>query len=181
VSRWIWLAIVLPALWGVVESIGQPAATSPPAGPPAAQKTAPTIGAVAANFDVRTLDGQAVRLDSFRGRPLVLNFFASWCDPCREEMPLLNVLASEAGRSGFSVLGLAVQDTRAAVVQYAKEGGLVFPIALDLNSKAQRAYWVFGPPATFFIDAQGLLRDRVLGPLSPERAREALKRAGVRR
>ena len=58
--------------------------------------------------------------------------------------------------------------------------GLI-PVALDLNSKVQRAYRIFGPPATFFIDAQGVVRDVVLGPITPERAREALEKAGVRR
>jgi cytochrome c biogenesis protein CcmG/thiol:disulfide interchange protein DsbE len=146
----------------------------------AAASPAPAPGAPATAFELKTLDGQSVQLETFRGQPLVLNFFASWCDPCREETPLLNALASEAGRHGYRVLGIAVQDSRAAVLQYVKEGGPVFPVALDLNSKVQRAYWVFGPPATFFIDSQGVVRDRVLGPLSAARAQAALERAGVR-
>jgi cytochrome c biogenesis protein CcmG/thiol:disulfide interchange protein DsbE len=148
---------------------------------PAPASRGANIGAAAAEFEVTTLDGQAVRLDTFRGQPLVLNFFASWCDPCREEMPLLNALTSESGRRGYRVFGIAVQDQRGALVQYAKEGPVSFPIALDLNSRVQRAYWVFGPPATFFIDSHGMIRDRVLGPLSPGRAREALEKAGVGR
>jgi peroxiredoxin len=96
-------------------------------------------------------------------------------------MPLVSALASGAGARGYRVIGIAVQDTRGAVEQYVKESGLAFPIALDLNSRVQRAYWVFGPPATFFIDAQGIVRDRVLGPLFPDRARDGLERAGVRR
>ncbi|MBI4489662.1 MAG: TlpA family protein disulfide reductase [Deltaproteobacteria bacterium] len=130
---------------------------------------------------MKTLDGQPIRLETFRGKPLMMNFFASWCDPCRDEIPLLNALASKANSNGYSVLGIAVQDRRASVMQFAKEAGIVFPIALDLNSKVQRAYRIFGPPATFFIDAQGVLRDIVLGPIAPQRAREALAKAGVRR
>ena len=60
-----------------------------------------------------------------------------------------------------------------------QRGRLVFPIALDLNSTVKRAYRIFGPPATFFIDAQGVIRDMVIGPITPERAREGLKKAGV--
>jgi cytochrome c biogenesis protein CcmG/thiol:disulfide interchange protein DsbE len=77
------------------------------------------------------------------------------------------------------VLGIAVEDGRAAVTEYVKEVKLIFPIALDLNSTVKRSYRIFGPPATFFIDGQGILRDVVLGPISPERARAAMKKLGL--
>ena len=125
------------------------------------------------------MDGSSVGLGTFRGKPLLVNFFASWCDPCREEMPLINELAAKAGKGGYAVLGIAVEDTRAAVTQYAQEAGLVFPIALDLNSTVKRAYRIFGPPATFFIDGQGTIRDVVIGPMTLERAGEGLKKAGA--
>lgn len=138
--------------------------------------TAPVIGAHAVNFELKLLDGKSVSLEQLRGKPVVLNFFASWCDPCREEMPLINEIAADADRGGYRVIGIAVEDTRAAVLQFSKETKLVFPIGLDLNSTVKRAYRIFGPPATFFIDAQGTVRDIVLGPVTRERAREALKK-----
>jgi len=141
--------------------------------------TAPGVGAPAAAFDLKSLDGKPLGLSSFRGKPLVLNFFASWCDPCRDEMPLINELASKAAKDGYSVLGIAVDDTRAAVTEFVREAKLVLPIALDLNSTVKRAYRIFGPPATFFIDGQGVIRDLALGPLTAEKAREGLKKAGV--
>ena len=132
-------------------------------------------------FHLKTLEGQPVALDTFRGKPLVINFFASWCDPCREEMPLINELAARGVRDGYRVLGIAVEDGRAAVTQYAREARLTFPIALDSSSAAKRAYGIFGPPATFFIDAQGTIRDAVIGPITAERARLAVKRAATAR
>jgi len=138
---------------------------------------APAIGAPAVGFDLKTLDGEEVRPEKFRGKPLIVNFFASWCDPCRDEMPVLNALAARSGGADAQVLGIAVQDSRAALAEFAGEFGIRFPIAMDLNSKAQRAYRVFGPPATFFIDSDGVLRDIVLGPMTPARAREALMKA----
>ncbi|HET9917029.1 MAG TPA: TlpA disulfide reductase family protein [Candidatus Binatia bacterium] len=145
---------------------------------PAPQSAAPVIGAAAIPFELKTLEGKSAGLETFRGKPLVINFFASWCDPCREEMPLINELSAKAG-GGYQVLGIAVEDTRAAVIEYAKEAKLAFPIALDLNSTVKRAYRIFGPPATFFVDGQGIIRDVVLGPISQERIREAMKRSGV--
>ena len=143
------------------------------------QSSAPGVGVPAIAFDLKSVDGTSIGLASFRGKPLLMNFFASWCDPCREEMPLINELAGEAGKNGYAVLGIAVEDTRAAIMQYAQEAKLVFPIALDLNSTVKRAYRIFGPPATFFIDGQGTIRDVVIGPITPERAREGLKKAGA--
>lgn len=166
------LASALVLFPAISETANHEANHSPP------QSGASIAGAMAVDFDLKTLDGRAIRLDTFRGKPLVINFFATWCDPCREEMPLINGLASESNNL-YSVLGIAVRDDRGAVVQYAKEAGLMFRIALDLNSKTQRAYRIFGPPATFFIDGQGVVRDVVHGPITAERAREGLKKTGV--
>jgi cytochrome c biogenesis protein CcmG/thiol:disulfide interchange protein DsbE len=137
------------------------------------------VGAPAVAFDLKSLDGKPLNLESFRGKPLVLNFFASWCDPCRDEMPLINELASQGSKNGYNMLGIAVEDSRAALIDFAKESKLVFPIALDLNNTVKRAYRIFGPPATFFIDSQGVIRDLVLGPVSRERALDALKKSGI--
>jgi cytochrome c biogenesis protein CcmG, thiol:disulfide interchange protein DsbE len=148
---------------------------------PDPQTSAPVVGAAAVPFDLKTLDGKAAGLETFRGRPLIMNFFASWCDPCREEMPLINELAAKGARQGYNVLGIAVEDTRAAITEFQREAKLAFPIALDLNSTVKRSYRIFGPPATFFIDGQGVIRDVVLGPITPDRAKDALKRAGIDR
>ncbi len=143
------------------------------------RSAAPAVGAAAVAFDLKTLDGKAIDLQTFRGKPLVMNFFATWCDPCREEMPLINELAAKGSKDGYSVLGIAVEDSRAAVTEFTRESKLVFPIALDLNSVVKRAYRIFGPPATFFIDERGIIRDVVLGPLTPERAPVGLRKVGV--
>jgi cytochrome c biogenesis protein CcmG, thiol:disulfide interchange protein DsbE len=143
------------------------------------QSSAPSIGSPAIPFELKSLEGKSVGLTSFRGKPLVVNFFASWCDPCREEMPLINALAAKGAKDGYSVLGIAVEDSRAAVIEFGREFKLVFPLALDLNSTVKRSYRIFGPPATFFIDGQGMIRDVVLGPVTPQRAGEAMKKIGI--
>jgi cytochrome c biogenesis protein CcmG, thiol:disulfide interchange protein DsbE len=146
-----------------------------------AQTSAPVIGGQAIPFELRLLDDRAVTLESFHGQPLVVNFFASWCDPCRDEMPLINELAANANKAGYRVLGIAVEDTRAGVTQFLKETNLNFPIALDLNSTVKRSYRIFGPPASFFIDKEGVICDVVLGPITSARMGEAMKKTGISR
>jgi len=171
VSAVAFIMWLVAGLYGSAVSWAQHEHTTPAA--------APAIGAQAADFELKLLDGKSVRLEQLRGKPVVINFFASWCDPCRDEMPLINEIATGGDKGGYQVIGIAVEDTRAAVMQFSKEAKLTFPIGLDLNSTVKRAYRIFGPPATFFIDAQGTVRDIVLGPMTPERAREALKKAGA--
>jgi cytochrome c biogenesis protein CcmG/thiol:disulfide interchange protein DsbE len=174
-------SIFVGAVWFIcVTEIGtSPGVTRAQHAHPAGQNTEPTVGAAAINFDLKTIDGKPVGLETFRGKPLVMNFFASWCDPCRDEMPIINDLASKSAKEGYNVLGIAVEDGRAAVTEYAKEAKLEFPIALDLNSTVKRAYRIFGPPATFFIDGQGVIREVVIGPIPAQRARDGLKKAGI--
>jgi peroxiredoxin len=173
--------LVVTTWWTVAQLCGPPAIGWAQHGPPMNQAPSMTVGGAAMPFQLKTLEGNTVDLVGFRGKPLVINFFASWCDPCRDEMPLINDLATRGAREGYSVLGIAVEDGRAAVLQYARDAKIVFPVALDTSSAVKRAYRIFGPPATFFIDAQGIVRDAVLGPLSAERARLAMQRAGALR
>ena len=178
-TRLVRLSGLYALSWGCVLSFGSPSdAAQPQHAHFAGQHAAPQIGAPAIPFDLKTLDGKSINLTSYRGKPLMINFFATWCDPCREEMPLINELAAQAEKNDYSVLAIAVEDSRAAVTEYVKESKLIIPIGLDLNSTVKRAYRIFGPPATFFIDSQGIIRDVVIGPLSPERASAALKNAG---
>ena len=169
---------LLVATWAAAQLTG-PVIGWAELGPRLAQTSSVSVGGPAMPFQLTTVDGSTVDLVGFRGKPLVLNFFASWCDPCRAEMPLINELAARSARDGYSVLGIAVEDGRAAVLQYLREARITFPVALDSSSAVKRAYRIFGPPATFFIDAQGTIRDAVLGPLSLERARLAMRRMGV--
>ena len=166
-------------VWSVVQVCVPPTVSWAQHGPHAPQPAGVAVGRPAAAFHLKTLEGTAIGLDTFRGKPLIINFFASWCDPCREEMPVIKELAAKGARGSYSVLGIAVEDGRAAVTQYASEAKLSFPIALDSSSAVKRAYRIFGPPATFFIDAQGTIRDAVIGPITADRARLAMQRTGA--
>jgi peroxiredoxin len=130
----------------------------------------PREGFAAPEVDLERLEGDRVRLSDLRGRVVVLNIWASWCPPCRAEMPALQALHEQRLGQGIIVLGInsTVQDSEQAARDFAAEYGLSFPIALDRDGEATRLYQVRALPSTFFIDRQGIIRRVVVGgPLNP--------------
>jgi cytochrome c biogenesis protein CcmG/thiol:disulfide interchange protein DsbE len=125
----------------------------------------PPIAAPA--FSLVDLDGEPVTLERFAGKPLVVNFWASWCVPCREEMPAFDdVYRRLGGRVAF--LGVASQDAESDAREFAKKIDVSYPLAVDEDDKMSQAYSLFGLPSTFFIDAQGRVVDSWSGELSKE-------------
>jgi len=111
------------------------------------------------------VDGQRVDLSSFRGRPILVNFWASWCDPCRRELPRL----VEAQRAGTAVVGVAVKDSRRRARQMLADTGATWPSADDPDGSIARRWGVGdGLPVTFAVDASGVVRGHHLGEMSPE-------------
>ncbi|MBM3123173.1 MAG: TlpA family protein disulfide reductase, partial [Chloroflexi bacterium] len=109
-------------------------------------------------------------LSDLRGQVVVLNVWATWCPPCRAEMPALQALHEQRGDDGVVVLGVnsTIQDSEQAVRDFATEYALTFPIGLDRDGQATRLYQVRALPSTYFIDRQGIIRRVVVGgPLDP--------------
>ncbi len=138
-----------------------PAAEAAPARP-----SSGPIGQAATDFTVTTLDGQTMKLSDFRGHPVVLNFWASWCGPCREEMPLLSKTYEEQKDSGLVVLAVNVQESAATARRYAEQNKLPFTIALDEKGEISGLYRVRSLPTTYFIDAEGVIQSWQTGTLS---------------
>lgn len=110
------------------------------------------------------LAGNTVNLASFRGKPVLLNFWATWCDTCRTEMPDLEALFRRSGEK-YSVIGVSMDDNAGSVVPpFVKEHKLTFPM-LVADRKAAAGYAVRGLPAAFLIDAEGRIARRWVGPL----------------
>lgn len=138
------------------------AGLGPPVVAEAADKTAPA-------FNVKTLEGRAVRLADYRGKPVVLDFWATWCGPCRASMPHLNDMQNRFGKQGLVVIGLSVDENGSPPVKrFVDRMGVRFTIAMA----SERMLDDYGPirsiPTTFFINRQGDVVRRVVGYIDPE-------------
>jgi peroxiredoxin len=144
------------------------AATAPEAllnAPPSPVLTeAPRVGHLAPDFLLRTLDGRPVRLSDYRGQVVLLNFWATWCGPCRVEMPAMERLYREFRPGGFAMLAVSTDIEGAAVTgPYRNALGLSFPIAHDPEMDAMRLYVVRALPVTFLVDREGVITHQIFG------------------
>jgi peroxiredoxin len=115
-------------------------------------------GAPAPAFQLNSNAGKPLALADFRGQIVLLNFWASWCGPCRQEMPILEQLNRQYHGKGVTLLGVNVEPDSAAAVAWLKATPVTFPILFDTDSKVSKLYEVAGMPNTVIIDRKGLVR-----------------------
>jgi len=143
-----------------------PAAVSPATGPLGSLESgAPIRGQPAPNFALQDLDGHRVELNSLRGKVVVVNFWATWCGPCRQEFPELQKAASSMN-GDVVILGLDQAESAARVSQFRDQFNTTFTLLLDDKNAVADSYRLSGIPDTIFIDRGGVVRDIVFGPLS---------------
>lgn len=111
--------------------------------------------AKAPDFTLRDAGGGTVSLNGYRGNLVLLNFWATWCGPCREEMPSMEQLSRNFGGQGFTILAVNQKESAAQVTKYMKTHGLNFSAPLDLDGRVNTAYRVYGIPVTYLIDGGG--------------------------
>ncbi len=121
------------------------------------------IGAMAPDFALVDLEGNPVSLADLRGRPVVVNFWASWCEPCIEEFPLLVAAAEQHAGDDLAIVGIVYQDRTEAARAFMENSGAAWPSAMDPDGTAATAYAVVGPPETYFIGRDGRIVARQLG------------------
>jgi cytochrome c biogenesis protein CcmG, thiol:disulfide interchange protein DsbE len=125
-------------------------------------------GKPAPAFGLRALNnGQLVKLEQLKGRPVVINFWASWCGPCQMEHPVLEWGSREFGNQA-TFLGVIFEDTEDNARQFLSQMGASFPQLVDPRSQMAVDYGVAGVPETYFIDAQGTIRGKHVGPIDPQ-------------
>ena len=142
---WVWMSVV------------------PPGSTTSGAIAAPQEGFQAPDFELRTLEGESVTLSDLRGKAIILNFWATWCPPCRSEMPAMQQVYTDYEPDGFVVLAVnnTQQDRREDVENFILEQGLTFPVLLDNTGGVSTRYQVHSMPTSFFIDPEGIItRDR---------------------
>ena len=112
----------------------------------------------AANFTLKSRSGKNIKLSELRGQVVMLNFWASWCGPCRKEMPLLEKIHKKYKRLGFTLLGVNVEENSSAAKNYLKDVRVTFPILFDTTNKTSKLYDVSAMPTTILIDRNGKKR-----------------------
>jgi len=136
----------------------------------AAPLAAQTVGDTAPAFTLKGLDGDSVSLSDFRGHPIVINFWASWCPPCRDEMPVMVEAYRAHKDSGLIILAVNGRDQETsmrAIRRFVAEFQMSFPVLLDEHGSVRKRYRLRGLPTSVFIGADGLVRGLIIGPFTP--------------
>ena len=124
----------------------------------------PLIGNPAPDFTLQTIDGQTVTLSALRGKPVIVNFWASWCVPCREEFPLLVGAYSQYSEQGLQIVGVIHEDGPQTATDFAKQYGATWPLVLDPSEVAWNAFHGSFVPVSYYIDRDGIVRAVSYGP-----------------
>lgn len=141
----------------------------------------PVVGNPAPDLVLADLAGRSVRLSTqWRGRPALLNFWATWCVPCRQEMPEIRRFHREFGNR-VAVIGIDLAEPREVVEAYVREGDYRWTFLLDSAGRAAEAYLVVALPTTFFIGPDGIIRAKHLGPMRYEQMVRYGEMAGMKR
>jgi len=173
----LWLGILLGAVIIVVLvlngyiSLGAP---DLPGAPPLAKLE---NGSLANDFELENLNGEKVRLSDLRGKVVVVNFWATWCIPCVEEMPSFQEIQDQF--PDFVMIGIDQKERTDQVKTFLEGKGINYQILLDFNGKVSGSYKVFMLPTTFFVDAEGMIRFRHYGIMTPDQMAYYLRTLGV--
>jgi peroxiredoxin len=128
----------------------------------------PLVGAPAPEVVLTNLQGQEVRLSNLRGKVVLLNFWATWCKPCKEEMPAMQASYDKLRDQGFVVLAINELEDTERVAEHVRTHNHTFPVVMDHDNRIANRYGVVGLPASFLIDRQGVVREHIFGSLLTE-------------
>jgi len=128
----------------------------------------PVVGSPAPEIALKDLRGQEVRLSDLHGKIVLLNFWATWCKPCKEEMPAMQASYDKLRDQGFVVLAVNELEDAARVAEHIRTHGHTFLVVMDHDNRVANRYGVVGLPASFLIDRQGIVREHVFGSLLTE-------------
>lgn len=143
------------------------------------ENTGLDIGNQAPDFILKSINNKNVQLSSFRGKKsVVVNFWATWCPPCREEMPAFEEIFVR-NKDKLEILGVNLQESERAINNFVKEVPVTFTLLLDPNSEIKKLYNVFTQPVTYFISKDGVIVDKKFGPLTPQEIEEKFNKLNI--
>ncbi|MGG7619296.1 peroxiredoxin family protein [Bacillus coreaensis] len=131
------------------------------------------VGEKAPDFELMTLDGKTVKLSDYRGKKVILNFWATWCPPCKAEMPDIQKFYNEAD-DNVEILAINI-DPQYDVKKFVREANVTFPVLLDSKDEVNNLYRILTIPTTYFIDGDGIIRSKHLSVMTIEIIREHIK------
>ena len=136
-------------------------------------------GTTAPDFTLTSLEGETISLSDYAGRPVLINFWASWCPPCREEFPVLADARTTYLDDGFEVLGVTRNDQPDLSQKFVDESGAEWPILPDLDDAAWELYGAVGLPTSYFVDRAGVVQRVHIGPVNEEQLANHLAAIGL--
>jgi len=143
-------------------------------------EVAPARGARSPDFSLQRIDGEQVSLRGYRGSPVLINFWATWCAPCRIEMPFLQERYERFAEShGLKVVAIDFDEPQPDVQAFAESFGLTFDLLLDPGGEVQRLYQIRGYPSSYFVDREGVVRVVHIGVMTEEQLDDNLKQIDV--
>jgi peroxiredoxin len=159
--RWVWSLTLVLLLTGCGSS-----------GPGVSEGI--TEGHRAPDFQLEALDGSLISLGDYRGQAVLINFWATWCEPCRAEFPDLEAVYRARRTDGFAVLGVNSHETRGAIAPFVAAMGVSFTILTDEDSRVEKIYRPVGLPMSVLVDQEGIIQVRHLGVLTEDQLQEYL-------
>jgi len=157
--------VILPVILTLVLLVTGCSADSEP--PDEESQAAPVEGAqldnLAPDFQLQNLDGQTVSLSNLRNKPVLINFWATWCPPCRGEMPYIQEIYEEWTDKGLVLLAINIGESSSKAEELMQSQNLSFTVLLDTKQAIAQNYNITGIPTTFFIDKDGIIQDKVIG------------------
>ncbi len=167
-NRWFWVALIgVVVILGVVWIVFSQALVNGGNTNTGALEPAPIAKHPAPDFELKTLEGETVRLSDFKGKPVLVNFWATWCGPCRSEFPDFQK-AWVDNADNLVIIGVnnTTTDIRDQIPGFLEEFEVTFPIVLDETGETAKAYNILGLPTSFFIDRNGIVIEVFTGPIS---------------
>ncbi len=163
-KKTFWIIGIAIVMTGILVSVGFSVS-------PGSQKAAPQIGRPAPDFSLKSIEGDKLDLKSVIGKNKVtiLNFWATWCPPCRAEIPEFVEFAEKYQSERVALVAVNIQEEPKQVSSFVQKAGMNFPVLLDQSGKVAQVYQIYAIPTTFFIDDSGVIREKIEGSLNLSR------------